>query len=48
MYGKAFENRLFHELSTDNSYWGLPSGIEVDFIVNDMEIAIDAKATNKD
>ena len=56
MYGKAFENWLFHELSTYNSYkerfaqlsyWRLPSGIEVDFIVNDMEIAIEAKATNR-
>lgn len=56
MYGKAFENWLFHELSTYNnykerfaqlSYWRLPSGIEVDFIINDMEIAIEAKATQR-
>lgn len=54
LYGKAFENWLFHELSAYNSYkekfaqlsyWRLPSGIEVDFIINDMEIAIEAKAT---
>ncbi len=52
-YGKAFENWCFHELTAYNSYkecyfrlsyWRLPSGIEVDFIVNDMEVAIEAKA----
>ena len=55
-YGKAFENWLFHELSAYNayrerfaelSYWRLPSGVEVDFIINDMEVAIEAKATSK-
>jgi uncharacterized protein len=54
LYGKAFENWVFHELSarlayheTDwtLSYWRLPSGIEVDFIVGDMEIALEAKAS---
>ncbi|MBI2360999.1 MAG: AAA family ATPase, partial [Deltaproteobacteria bacterium] len=29
------------------SYWRLASGNEVDFIVNDMEAAIEAKATAK-
>lgn len=56
LYGKAFENWLFHELSAYNaynerfaqlSYWRLPSGIEVDFIINDMEMAIEAKAVSK-
>jgi uncharacterized protein len=56
LYGKAFENWVFHELCAHNSYsnafaklayWRLPSGIEVDFIVNDMELAIEAKATAK-
>ena len=56
LYGKAFENWVFHELSAHNAYssvfaklayWRLPSGIEVDFIVNDMELAIEAKATAK-
>jgi predicted AAA+ superfamily ATPase len=56
LYGKAFENWMFHELSARNayaetfatlSYWRLASGIEVDFIVNDMQIAIEAKATRK-
>jgi predicted AAA+ superfamily ATPase len=53
LYGKAFENWVFHELTAHNSYaeafaklsyWRLASGIEVDFIVNDMEVAIEAKA----
>jgi predicted AAA+ superfamily ATPase len=56
LYGKAFENWVFHELSAHNSYsaafahlsyWRLASGIEVDFVVNDMELAIEAKATAK-
>jgi predicted AAA+ superfamily ATPase len=29
------------------SYWKLTSGAEVDFIANDMEVAIEAKATRK-
>ncbi len=53
-YGKAFENWVFHELCAmtayretgeELSYWRLPSGIEVDFIVGDMRIAVEAKAT---
>ena len=56
LYGKAFENWVFHELSAHNSYsnafaklsyWRLASGTEVDFIVNDMELAVEAKATAK-
>ena len=54
-YGKAFENWVFHELSScisycdldeQLSYWRLPSGIEVDFVVGDMRLAIGAKATS--
>jgi predicted AAA+ superfamily ATPase len=54
LYGKAFENWVFHELCARNdyseafariSYWRLASGIEVDFIVNDMQLAVEAKAT---
>ncbi len=53
-YGKAFENWVFHELSAflayrerdeQLTYWRLPSGIEVDFVVGDMRLAIEAKAT---
>lgn len=56
LFGKAFESWLFHELRAhsaysgqdyDLSYWRLASGIEVDFIVGDMEIAIEAKASAK-
>ena len=54
-YGKAFENWVFHELCAmtayhetgeELSYWRLPSGIEVDFIVGDMRVAVEAKATD--
>ncbi len=54
MFGKAFENWCFHELTAWNLYseayaelyyWRLASGTEVDFIVNDMNLAIEAKAT---
>jgi predicted AAA+ superfamily ATPase len=56
LYGKAFENWVFHELCARNAYsrafaklayWRLPSGIEVDFVANDMEVGIEAKATPK-
>jgi len=56
LYGKAVENWVFHELCARNAYsnafaklayWRLPSGIEVDFVVNDMHLAIEAKATAK-
>lgn len=56
LFGKAFENYIFHELSAYNhysekyfdlSYWRLTTGVEVDFIINDMEIAIEAKASTK-
>lgn len=53
IYGKAFENWVFHELVACDayretcarlSYWRLAGGIEVDFVVGDMAIAIEAKA----
>jgi len=52
LFGKAFENWLFHELSVhtrysekfyDISYWRLSSGIEVDFILGPGTVAIEAK-----
>jgi len=55
-YGRAFENWVFHELSAfmayrrlDDrlSYWRLPSGIEVDFVVGDMRLALEAKAGSR-
>jgi predicted AAA+ superfamily ATPase len=54
LFGKAFENWVFHELCAHNaysgalatfSYWRLAGGTEVDFIVNDMEVAVEAKGT---
>lgn len=54
LFGKAFENWCFHELNACNMYneafaefhyWRLAGGTEVDFIINDMEIAIESKAT---
>jgi predicted AAA+ superfamily ATPase len=55
-FGKAFENWVFHELSAyreylqddlELSYWKLSSGAEVDFVVNNLEFAIEAKASSK-
>jgi predicted AAA+ superfamily ATPase len=54
LFGKAFENWVhhelvafvaYHELHLGLSYWRLASGIEVDFIVGDMDVAIEAKAS---
>lgn len=56
LFGKAFENWLFHELSVysrysekfyDMSYWRLTNGIEVDFILGKAEFAIEAKGKKK-
>lgn len=56
LFGKAFENWVFHELCCYNSYrgryadffyWRLSSGIEVDFIVNHIDCAIEAKAVHR-
>lgn len=55
-YGKAFENWVFHELTAYShyrefdgmlSYWRLASGIEVDFVLGDMTVAIEAKSSTK-
>ena len=54
LFGKAFENWVCHELTAhaayselfyELSYWRLASGVEVDFILGDMECAIEAKGT---
>ncbi len=56
LYGKAFENWVFHELTAylgyreidlPLSYWRLASGIEVDFVIGDMELAIEAKSSSR-
>ena len=53
LYGKAFENWVFHEFSAfiayrevaaDLSYWRLAGGTEVDFVVGDGLVAVEAKA----
>ena len=54
LYGKAFENWVFHELSAcieyqewdlELTYWRLPSGIEVNFVLGDMGVVVEAKAS---
>ena len=56
LFGKAFENWVFHELAAYNAYaercaqmsfWRLAGGTEVDFLVNDLDLAVEAKATRK-
>ncbi len=56
LFGKAFENWVFHELCCYNSYraryadffyWRLSSGIEVDFVVNHIDCAVEAKAVTR-
>ena len=56
LFGKAFENWIFHELLAYNAYseklaqlcyWRLASGTEVDVIVDDLAVAIEATATAK-
>lgn len=53
-FGKAFENWIFHELCAYNSYreacaeiyfWRLRIGIEVDFLINHIDCAIDVNAS---
>ena len=53
-YGKAFENWVHHELSAFISYrnthakltyWGLTSQTEVDFLLDDLSIAVEAKSS---
>ncbi|MEX1118520.1 MAG: DUF4143 domain-containing protein [Terrimicrobiaceae bacterium] len=56
IFGKAFENYVFHELSVyerskgrefPTSYWRLTTGVEVDFILGDAEIAIEVKGKER-
>ncbi len=53
-YGHAFENWVHHELAAFVSYrsydgalshWRLAGGTEVDFILGDMDLAVEAKAS---
>jgi len=54
LFGKAFENWVGHELTAyrayrnafdDLAYWRLASGIEVDFVIDAAEVAVEAKAS---
>ena len=54
LYGKAFENWVFHELvafltyrELDHplAYWRLVGSTEVDFVLGDMRLAVEAKAS---
>jgi predicted AAA+ superfamily ATPase len=54
LFGKAFENWVFHELCCYNAYrdrfaefsfWRLSTGMEVDFIINDLACAIECKSS---
>ena len=54
VFGKAFENWVFHELAAyldyadrddEISYWRLSSGSEVDFVVGRAKLAIEVKGT---
>ncbi len=56
LYGKAFENWVFHELAAylayqeidaSLAYWRLVGGTEVDFVLGDMQLAVEAKASEK-
>lgn len=54
-YGKAFEHFIYQELfahsrytdlNYDIHYWSTTSGIEVDFVLGDAEVAIEVKSTD--
>lgn len=54
LYGKALENWVFHELKSfvsytevgrELTYWQLPSGIKVDFVLGNMEVAVEVTAS---
>jgi predicted AAA+ superfamily ATPase len=56
LFGKAFENWIFHEIRCFKAYskpeleitfWKLSNGHEVDFILNDLECAIEVKSASK-
>lgn len=56
VFGKAFENWLFHEILAhsyysekyyDISYWRLTTGVEVDFVLGNADIAIEVKGKER-
>ncbi len=55
-WGHAFENWVHHELAAwiaysgregELSYWRLAGGTEVDFVVGDMELVVESKASRR-
>ena len=55
-YGAAFENWVFHELSAyvdymepdgELAYWRLAGGREVDFVLDDMRLVVEAKSSER-
>ena len=56
VFGKVFEHFIYHEIYTHSSYtdfnypisyWRTASGIEVDFILGDHQVAVEVKATDQ-
>jgi uncharacterized protein len=56
IFGKAFENWMLHELLAhshysqkyyDISYWRLTTGVEVDFILGNAQVAVEIKGKEK-
>ena len=56
LYGKALEHWVFHELTARDAYgerfarlayWRLASGVEVDFVIDDMRVAIEVKSSGR-
>lgn len=56
LFGRAFENWVFHELCTYNAYaerfaelfyWRLTTGVEVDFVINHIDCAIACKSSRR-
>jgi uncharacterized protein len=56
LFGKAFENWVFHELRSfrsyrepdlDISFWRLSGGREVDFVLGDLACAVEAKGSGR-
>lgn len=46
-FDRLAAHNAYAEAGAQISHWRLASGIEVDFIINDMEVAIEAKASRK-
>ncbi|MFO7760078.1 MAG: hypothetical protein ACQES8_03760 [Thermodesulfobacteriota bacterium] len=38
---------MYNDIFAEFSFWRLTSGIEADFIVNNMEVALEAKASER-